>query len=114
LLLSCTTPIVKHDVKEGDKVLTKKELLAKSATKEVKKVSRLETMFDEIMTGEHNIDEKVVDAERFADGTEVSKEWWIVTDNLGNVFKIYWENGILKDIKTIKKEKKKENKPLGG
>lgn len=90
---------------------TKADLIALTIVNKEK--SRLKTILAEILDGGTIISKKVT-AKRYADGTEISTEKWIVEDNHTpkNRFLATWENGVLISIDTLVKEKKE--KPLGG
>lgn len=67
-------------------------------------------MLKTILNGGVLVSTKVT-ARRFADGTEISTEKWIVENNKGDRFLAVWENGVLISIDDI--EKPKIDKPLG-
>lgn len=87
----------------------KQDLIAKTIIN--KKKSRLQKMLAEILNGGVIISIKV-DAKRYADGTETSRETWIVENSKEDRFVAIWENGVLISINDI--EKPKADKPMGG
>lgn len=86
----------------------KQDLIAKAVTNKEK--SRLQSILSEIMN-EGSIETRHINAERYADGTEISTEEWVIKDKLGNMFIVKWENSVLISIDDI--EKVKTDKPLG-
>ena len=86
----------------------REDLIAKTIIN--KKGSRLQKMLAEILNKGTIISIKVK-AKRFADGTEISTETWIVENSKEDRFIAVWENGVLISIDDI--EKPKTNNPLG-
>ncbi len=89
-------------------VNSREDLLAKTIIN--KQESRLQKMLKTILNGGVLVSTKVT-ARRFADGTEISTEKWIVENNKKDRFLAIWENGVLISINDI--EKIEQEKPLG-